>query len=85
VVHEHATVAAGCRVSTGCVIGPWVRLGARCTLSYNVALTHCTVGTDCVFHHGVSVGQDGACDLRMPMNSYNPTLTHAAMCSGVAP
>lgn len=71
-VHEHATVAAGCRVSTGCVIGPRVRLGARCTLSYNVALTHCTVGADCVFHHGVSVGQDGAmrCDA-MPMTLTN--------------
>jgi tetrahydrodipicolinate N-succinyltransferase len=44
------------------VIGPGVQLGERCTLSYNVALTHCTVGADCVFHHGVCVGQDGACD-----------------------
>ena len=58
-VMEGATVGPGCRIGANSVVGPGVQVGANTILWYNVSLRNCVVGSDCVFHNGVSVGQDG--------------------------
>jgi len=59
VIHENATIAGGCHIGSGCIVGPGVQIGASTRLSYNVSLTNCTIGSKCIFHNGVCVGQDG--------------------------
>eukprot|EP00898_Chlorokybus_atmophyticus_P003721 jgi/Chlat1/434/Chrsp103S01016 len=41
------------------VVGPDVEVGAHTRLHYNVSLSNCTIGSHCVLHNGVSIGQDG--------------------------
>ncbi|WCJ20311.1 UDP-3-O-acylglucosamine N-acyltransferase [Euphorbia peplus] len=59
IVHPEAVVGANVCIGSGTVIGASVTLGEFTNIGYNVCLSNCSVGDECVIHNGVCIGQDG--------------------------
>mmetsp|Transcript_10382 Transcript_10382/g.16938 ORF Transcript_10382/g.16938 Transcript_10382/m.16938 type:complete len:265 (-) Transcript_10382:6-800(-) len=59
VVKEKAKIHAHVSIGANSVIGAGVVVGEGTIVGYNVSLSNCEVGTNCIIHHGVAVGQDG--------------------------
>ncbi|KAJ1639248.1 trimeric LpxA-like protein [Pavlovales sp. CCMP2436] len=59
VVLRGATVGADVTVGATSVVGDGVHVRERTRLGYGVRLSNCTIGSDCILHHGVCVGADG--------------------------
>lgn len=64
-VHPSAVVSTSAQLGPGVTIGPCavigagVQIGAHTHVGAGVVLAKCTIGSHCILHPGVKVGQDG--------------------------
>ncbi|XP_020268907.1 probable UDP-3-O-acylglucosamine N-acyltransferase 2, mitochondrial isoform X2 [Asparagus officinalis] len=59
VVHPNSVLGVDVHIGSGTIVGPSVFVGNSTKVGYNAALSNCSVGMYCIFHHGVRIGQDG--------------------------
>ncbi|KAJ7517756.1 hypothetical protein O6H91_21G039000 [Diphasiastrum complanatum] len=59
VVQANAIVGVNVHIGAGSIVGPHVNIGSDTLLGFNVALQNCSLGTSCIIHNGVCIGQDG--------------------------
>ena len=58
-IGPNATIGDGSHIGHGSFIGAGVKLGQGCTVGHNVTIQYSIVGSGCIFHPGVRIGQDG--------------------------
>ena len=59
VIGDEAAVGPRCHVDANAVVGNAVTVGADTSIGANSSLSHCEIGTRCLIHPGVRIGQRG--------------------------
>ena len=58
-IGDAAIVGDGCYIEENTYIGPSVEIGANTKIHHSSTVTHSIIGSDCILHSGVRIGQDG--------------------------
>ncbi len=59
VIEDNVTIGDNCMVGSCVYIGENVTIGSNTYISPNTTLVCCSIGENCIIHHGVRIGQDG--------------------------
>lgn len=58
-VGECASISDDCHIGENCYIGNSVVIGANTKIHHGSTVTHSIIGSNCILHPGVRIGQDG--------------------------